>query len=226
MSDDAASLLADLTEERTAWLDLGRRQALWTAWTTTALGGLFALVHAFGLDAADVAAFDGETQRLAWLPTPLLISILSACVVVTATLRVLAWRASVRLRWVRGAMAQLGRMLEDERRLAGVLDAVAAEARLDTDWTREHLAAGVARWCGLPPDGAAVLPRGLVARSLTGRLRGRSRDEPATLRDLARVAGPADFARLTIAGGVRHGLLAEQRSTREERVELRYRRTR
>jgi hypothetical protein len=214
-------LLTEVTRHRTSSLVVARRQGKLAALTSAGIGAVVALTKTFGIDRFEYSSY-GETDTVEWLPNNVRISIVGACAAATALLGFMAWRASARVHWMENALEDVGDTLDDKNALVQILAEVDEAVGLGADWTTDELIDGISAWCDTPVGALPELPRGLWIRTLRSLvLPLHSHDEPS-LRDLARLTGPKDFARLVIAKGGEQGLLAEHSARRGLSMEFRY----
>lgn len=204
--EDGPALIAGVVAERTAMTTYARRQATWAAAIVATPGVLLLLLHVLGLDAAETPDNGNGQLTISWPAPGVGATIMLTCLIAAAVLAVVAWRAEVRRRWIVGAVQDVGRRLEDRAALAAVLDELGATQHLGPDWTEDDLTDAVEHWSLAP---ARALPRGLRLRSPIA---------APTLRDLAPIAGAENVARLAIASGLDHGLLAARAGARYRRV--------
>jgi hypothetical protein len=203
LREDSRMAFDAAIRHRTSRLKQAKRQGIWAAIIAGGLGALIAFMRFLNLDS--IENFEG--REVPWISASTRLYLILICLVLSACIALLAWRASLRATWIETALEDFSDNLSDKNSFLRLLGLLTKEAGLPSRWTSEDLIRSISRWS----KGDRLRRRQrLVAQSILGLISARAADDEIPLEDLAHVAGPVDTAKLIISKGLERELIAER----------------
>lgn len=206
LRNDSRRAFETTIRHRTSRLKQAKRQGVWAAIGSAGIAVIIAFMRTLGLDS--VQDFEGNEE--VWLTSTMRLTLVIACLVVSAVLGLLAWRAAARSTWIEAALEDFSDTLSDKNSFLQLIQLLTTEAGLPERWTRGDIIDCVTDWIGDGDRRRALYQRGLVTDAIRALLFPRALHDEVPLRDLARVAGPVDTGNLIITKGLERELIEEQ----------------
>jgi len=206
LRNDSRRAFESAIRHRTSRLNQAKRQGAWAAIGSAGIAVIIAFMRTLGLDS--VQNFEGGED--VWLTSTMRLTLVIACLVVSAMFGILAWRAAARSTWIEAALEDFSDTLSDKNSFLQLVHLLTTEAGLPERWTRDDLTDCITDWIGDGDRRQAPYQRGLVADAIRALLFPRAIHDEIPLRDLARVAGPVDTGNLIISRGLERELIEEQ----------------
>jgi hypothetical protein len=206
LRNDSRRAFETAIRHRTSRLKQAKRQGAWAAIGSAGIAVIIAFMRTLGLDS--IESFEGRED--VWLTSNMRLTLVIACLVVSAMFGLLAWRAAARSTWIEAALEDFSDTLSDKNSFLQLVHLLTTEAGLPERWTRDDLTDCITDWIGNGDRRRALYQRGLITDAIRALLFPRAIHDEIPLRDLARVAGPVDTGNLIISRGLERELIEEQ----------------